>query len=145
MAYRGVVISYRSGTRYNPDEQALETATDHSLDPKLSKDNTKRKKRKDSKSKPRTKQEKEAKENVDPDNGAQIGEKSKSSDLDTETLKGMIDRHSEGKTGLTSELQIVSEVGGSKESQNLKEKPNININVDDYAETGAIPKRSSEK
>jgi len=139
LSKRGVVISYRSGTRYNPDEQMIEAITDQSADSKLSKDNSKRMKRKENK--PGSKKERKTKENIDPEMGSNIGEKSKLPDLDTETLKVLVEKHSEGKSTLSSELQIVSEDGKSNDE---KKRQNININVDEYADTGAIPKRSSE-
>ena len=91
--------------------------------------------------KPGSKKERKTKENMDPEIGGNIGEKSKLSHLDTETLKVLVEKHSEGNLTLSSELQIVSE---ETKSNDAKTTQNININVDDYADTGAIPKRSSE-
>ena len=117
----------------------IEAITDQSADSKLSKDNSKRMKRKENK--PGSKKERKTKENIDPEIGGNIGEKSKLPDLDTETLKVLVEKHSEGKSTLSSELQIVSE---DSKSNDDKKRQNININVDEYADTGAIPKRSSE-
>ena len=91
--------------------------------------------------KPGSKKERKTKENMDPEIGGNIGEKSKLPHLDTETLKVLVEKHSEGNLTLSSELQIVSE---ETKSNDAKTTQNININVDDYADTGAIPKRSSE-
>ena len=48
---------------------------------------------------------------------------------------------------MRSELKLINEMDktDNDDSDDSKRKKNININVDDYADTGAIPKRSSEK
>ena len=122
----------------------IEAITEQPSDTKVSKENSKLSKKKGKRS--GSKKDKGAKENLDPEIGVQVGEKSKVNETDTEILKEIRERiakHSEGRSISTTEVQIVSEDGGSK--SNFQEKQNININVDDYADTGAVPKRSSEK
>ena len=122
----------------------IEAITEQPSDTKVSKENSKLSKKKGKRS--GYKKDKGAKENLDPEIGVQVGEKSKVSETDTEILKEIRERiakHSEGRSLSTTEVQIVSEDGGPK--NNFQEKQNININVDDYADTGAVPKRSSEK
>ena len=122
----------------------IEAITEQPSDTKVSKENSKLSKKKGKRS--GSKKDKGAKENLDPEIGVQVGEKSKVNETDTEILKEIRERiakHSEGRSISTTEVQIVSEDGGSK--SNFQEKQNININVDDYTDTGAVPKRSSEK
>ena len=122
----------------------IEAITEQPSDTKLSKENSKLSKKKGKRS--GSKKDTGAKENLDPEIGVLVGEKSKSSETDTEILKEFrmkyeeVKKNSESRS--TTEVQIVSEDGGPK--NNFQEKQNININVDDYTDTGAIPKRSSE-
>ena len=124
----------------------IEAITEQPSDTKLSKDNSKLSKKKGKRS---GSKDKKAKENLDPEMGIKVGEKSKSSETDAEILKEFrmkyedVKKNSEGRSLSTTEVQIVSEDGGQK--NNFQEKQNININVDDFTDTGAIPKRSSEK
>ena len=125
----------------------IEAITEQPSDTKLSKNNSKHSKKKGKRS--GSKKDKGAKENLDPEIGMQTGEKSKSSETDTEILKEFrmkyeeVKKNSEGRSLSTTEVQIVSEDGAP--NNNFEEKQNININVDDYVDTGAKPKRSSEK
>ena len=41
-------------------------------------------------------------------------------------------------------MHIVSEKAGADDSSRMETRNNININVDDYVDTGAIPKRAPE-
>ena len=138
----GITISYRSGSRYNPDEEAYEKIQDHSTsDSKVSKDSIKREKGRDGNKSSTPKKGKQTKENINPENKRLLGEKEKNSPLDVEQV--MI--HSETKSPSKSQLKIVSETGGLRDSPTLRENKNINIDVDDYVDTGAIPKQSVDK
>ena len=132
----GIVLSYRSGTRFNPEEESFEKVQNESLELKLVKDNAKREKRKDTKSKTGSEKGKKPKENMDPKDSSQTDKINENSKSDVEMALqevGPVD-----KSLLKSEVRLISETDGAA----MPDK-NININVDEYYDTGAIPKRST--
>ena len=136
------MISYRSGTRYNPDEEAFDKIQLSSPDPKYPKNNAHREKRKDNKRQAGNKRGQGTKENVDPKHKDETGEKSKCSELDVE--KVLVENRPEGPFLIKPEMHIVSENPGADDTSSVERRNNININVDDYVDTGAIPKRALE-
>ena len=133
----GIVLSYRSGTRFNPEEESFENVQNESLELKPVKDNANREKRKDAKSKTGTKKGKKPKENMDPKDNSQTGNINEISKSDVEMA--LEERKPDDKSGLKSEIRLISETDGAA----MADK-NININVDEYVDTGAIPKRSNQ-
>ena len=133
----GIVLSYRSGTRFNPEEESFENVQNESLELKPVKDNANREKRKDAKSKTGTKKGKKSKENMDPKENSQSGKIIEISKSDVEMA--LEERKPEDKSVLKSEIRLISETAGTA----MADK-NININVDEYVYTGAIPKRSTQ-
>ena len=133
----GIVLSYRSGTRFNPEEESFEKVQNESLELKPAKDNANREKRKDAKSKTGTKKEKRPKENMDPKDNSQTCKITEISKSDVEMA--LEEKKPQDKSVLKSEIRLISETDGAA----MADK-NININVDEYVDTGAIPKRSNQ-
>ena len=133
----GIVLSYRSGTRFNPEEESFEKVQNESLELKPAKDNANREKRKDAKSKTGTKKEKRPKENMDPKDNSQTCKITEISKSDVEMA--LEEKKPEDKSALKSDIRLISETAGTA----MADK-NININVDEYVDTGAIPKRSNQ-
>ena len=79
---------------------------------------------------------------MDPRHKLQNGEKSKCSELDVE--KVLVENRSEGPFLIKPEMHVVSENPGANDPSSIEPRNNININVDDYVDTGAIPKRAPE-
>ena len=140
------MISYRSGARFNPDEAKYTKGIDSANEAKTSTENVNRGKQKHKKQGSGIGKEKRKKENLAPNQITQIGEKEKNSETDVEKI--IVANEFEMENFSKSEYKTMDENVTRVGDDSYKEvnvAKNINVNVDEYTDTGAIPKRHNGK